>query len=592
MSTPLPVADAARVRRAAVAEVAADKRLFTAVLLLNALSAAAGLVAPWLLGTIVDTVKSSTGHAAVRTVDRLALVIVAATVVQTLLARWALLAAARFGERAAARIRERFVARTLALPTAVVEHTPAGDLAARGTDDVSAVATTLRTAAPEMLIASLQVLFVIGAVLALDPLLGVCGLSCLVVTAVAARWYLRRSRAGYLAEGAANSELAEMLTSTADGARTVEALRLRAQRRAVAERAIAEARRTRLYTLRLRTVFIPSIDIGAALPVACVLVVGGLLYQHGMVGLGAVVSAAVYLRQLIEPVSTVMMWVDELQAAMAQYARVEGLAVVRDADAPVGRAPGPGSAPETGRAAEPDGDRIEVRGVRYAYPGHDGRAAADVLHGVDLVVRPGERLAIVGTSGAGKSTLGRLIAGVDRPRTGSVTVGGVPVADLPPERLRRQVVLVTQDHHVFDDTLRANLLLARPTATDAELRDALAAVGAGAWADDLDAVLRLDGPEAQQLSLARVLLADPHTLVLDEATALLDPATARTTERALAAALHGRTVIAIAHRLQTAHDADRIAVLSAGRLTELGPHAALVTADGPYAALWRSWHST
>lgn len=205
---------------------------------------------------------------------------------------------------------------------------------------------------------------------------------------------------------------------------------------------------------------------------------------------------------------------------------------------------------------------------------------------------------IVGPSGAGKTTLGRLLAGMDTPRTGSVTVGRVPVAGLDPDRLRRHVVLVTQEHHVFLGTVRENLRIASAGATDAELHAALAAVGAE-WADELPNGLdtdlghgghRPDGARAQQLALARVVLADPHTLILDEATALLDPRTARHTERALAAVLEGRTVIAIAHRLQSAHDADRVAVMEDGRITELGAHDDLVAAGGAYAALWTSWH--
>lgn len=579
MTGPLPVADTRHVRRTAGSDIAVEKAAFAGILALNALAAAAGLVGPWLLGTIVNTVKASTGPDSVGTVDRLALVIVAAVLVQILLSRSALLLAARFGERAAARIRERFLARALALPPTVVEHTPTGDLAVRGTTDVDAVATALRTTAPEVLIATTQALFIIGAVLVLNPLLGVCGLSCLAVIVVVTRWYLRRARTGYLAEGTANSELAEMLATTAGGARTVEALRLQQQRLHVAEAAITKARGARLHTLWLRSVFFPSVDISYTLPVVGVLLVGGALYNHGAADLGEVVAAAVYLRQLMGPLDTVLLSVEQLQSSMASYARVEGLAAV-----PAGPTP---------TTAEPAGDRIEAVAVTYAYPN-----LGDVLHGIDLDVQPGERLAIVGPSGAGKSTLGRLLAGVDRPGSGRVSVGGVPVADLPPDRMRRQIALITQEHHIFRDTLRNNLVIARPSATDLQLRAALEAVHAD-WIDDLPSGLdtdlsggahRLDEAQAQQLSLARVILADPHTVILDEATALLDPAAARLTERALAAALQGRTVIAIAHRLQTAHDADRIAVIESGVLTELGTHDALVAADGGYAALWRSWH--
>lgn len=213
---------------------------------------------------------------------------------------------------------------------------------------------------------------------------------------------------------------------------------------------------------------------------------------------------------------------------------------------------------------------------------------------------PGERLAVVGPSGAGKTTLGRLLAGVDSPRSGSVLVGGVPVAELAPEELRRRIVLVSQEHHVFVGTLRENLAIAAENADDDVLLGALSAVGAD-WVrelpDGLDTALgaggvKLDAARAQQLALARVVLADPHTVILDEATSLLAPTAARDTERSLAAVLEGRTVIAIAHRLHTAHDADRVAVVEDGRIIELGAHEELVDAGGPYSALWRSWHGT
>jgi ABC-type multidrug transport system fused ATPase/permease subunit len=223
-----------------------------------------------------------------------------------------------------------------------------------------------------------------------------------------------------------------------------------------------------------------------------------------------------------------------------------------------------------------------------------------VLHGISLTVRPGERIAIVGPSGAGKSTLGRLLAGIHAPGSGSVTVGGAPLHGLPLPALRRHVALVTQEHHVFMGTLRENVALARPSATDDEIRAALVAVDAWGWAASLPSILDtgvgsgalpLTPAQAQQLALARLVIADPHTLVLDEATSLIDPRTARTLEGSMNALLDGRTVVAIAHRLHTAHDADRIAVVIDGEIVELGSHHELVEQDGEYAALWHAWTS-
>ncbi|MDX3515965.1 ABC transporter ATP-binding protein [Streptomyces caniscabiei] len=573
----LPVAGAAAVRRATVRLVRADGRAFLAVLALNGAAAATGLAGPWLVGRIIDEVRGGTGVGAV---DRLAAAILLCAVAQLLLARWARYVGHRFGERTLARVREEFVDRTLALPASVVERAGTGDLTARGTADVDAVGKTLRDVGPELLISSVQALFLIGAVFALDPLLGACALVGLSGIGVVLRWYLRRARTGYLAEGAAGSEVAEIVAATASGARTVEALRLERRRITASRDALEESRRRRFHTLFLRTVFFPGVEVSYFVPQVLVLLLGGVLLARGSVTLGAVVSAALYLQQLSGPLDEILMRVELLQSSGASFARVEGLA----------------GAPRTGSAAtpEPADDRIDVRGVRYAY-----ERGGEVLRGVDLTVRPGERLAVVGPSGAGKTTLSRLLAGIDAPTAGTVTVGGVPVVDLGPERLRRQVVLVTQEHHVFLGTVRDNLLIAEPAATDGELWAALSAVGADGWVRDLPDGLgtrlgeggrRTDGPQAQQLALARVVLADPHTLILDEATALLDPTTARDTERALAAVLVGRTVIAIAHRLHTAHDADRVAVMEDGLLTELGTHEDLVAADGAYAALWRRWH--
>jgi ABC-type multidrug transport system fused ATPase/permease subunit len=574
--TGFPVADRTTVRRAGLGLIARDRRAVVVVLALHAAATVSGLAAPWLLGTIVDRVAAGASAAVV---DRLALAIAGCVLAQGLLSRYAQYAGHRFGERSIARLREEFVSRTIAVPVSVVERAGTGDLATRSSVDVTTVGTMLRDVMPVVVVASAHLTLLFGAVFLLHPLLGLVALTGLPPIYAVTRWYLRRASTAYLAEGAATAELTEALTTTAEGARTVEALRLSDERIRHGTGRIGQVWATRRATLALRSVFFPVVEASYAVPVAALLLTGGFFLSRGIVTLGAVVAATLYLQQVIEPLDQLMQWMEQAQRGVASFARVLG----------VGQVP-----PEPhGKAAAPPGQQLVVRGLRFSYA--DGR---DVLHGIDLEVRPGERLAIVGPSGAGKSTLARLLAGVEVPRAGVVSLGGCPVTDLDPAERRRRIALITQEHHVFIGSLRDNLAFAAPDATDDEMLSALVAVGADWYADlpdGLDTPLgdgarQLGAPDAQQLALARLVLADPHTLILDEATAALDPTTARRTERALAAVLTGRTVIAIAHRLNTAHDADRVAVLEDGRITELGSHDDLVWAGGAYADLWHTWH--
>jgi ABC-type multidrug transport system fused ATPase/permease subunit len=573
----LPVATPAQVRAYARRLTLAYPRRLALALGLHGLSAVAGLAAPRLLGELVEDVRHGTSS---WSADRTAIAIAAFVVVQGVLLRFAVYASARLGEQVLARLREEFVDRVLELPLSTVERAGTGDLITRTSRDVDILSRSVRHAVPETLIAIVTGAFALGALVLVGPL---TALPCLVGVPVlwsGTRWYLARAREGYLWENAAWGSVTAGLTETVEGARTVEALRLERRRIERADRDIAGTWAAERYTLGLRTVWFPMIEIGYVLPVVATLLAGGLLYTWGLASLAQVTAATLYVQQLIDPLDRLLSWIDELQVGGASLARLLGVSEARaDRPAAAGRRPSDG--------------RISVSGVRYAY-----RAGHDVLHGVDLRLRPGERLAMVGPSGAGKSTLGRLVAGILRPRTGTVAVGGVPLADLPLEELRGHVALVTQEHHVFKGTVRDNLVMARPGASAAEVDTALAAVEAD-WVaelpDGLDTRvgtggLALSPARAQQLALARLVLADPHTLVLDEATSLLDPRAARHLERTLSAVLAGRTVVAIAHRLHTAHDADRVAVVEDGRIAELGSHDELIAANGSYAALWRSWH--
>ncbi|WP_112262108.1 ABC transporter ATP-binding protein [Lentzea terrae] len=571
----LPIADRREVRRAAVRLMRGERRALTVVLVLTALTALAGLVGPYLLGKIVGGVQD--GTLTLSTVDMIALGVLGAAVVHLLLVRYSALQTTRLGERLLASLREEAVGRSLALPARVVDRLGTGDLLTRVTSDVGTVGLALRDSVPEVLTGVVHLVVVFVAMFALDPVLGLVALTGVPSVVWVVRWYLARARDAYLAESEANGDVAEISAAVGEGSRTIETYGLRDRLVAAADDTVARSYRARMRTLGLRSVLFPVTGFVNVLPTALVLLVGGLMYTADGVGIEVVVTAGLWVWRLVEPMDRILFWIEFLQRGGASFARIEGI----------------GAQIEPAPAVDvPDSDRIEVRGVRYSYvDGHE------VLHGVDLVVQPGERLAIVGVSGAGKSTLGRLIAGVDRPAEGSVLVGGVPVADLVAAG-EQEIVLVTQEHHVFIGTLRENLALAVPDASDEQLVAALRTVDAR-WFDELpDGLdtrlgaggLQLDPAQAQQLALARVEVADPHTLVLDEATSSLDPATARHAERAIAAVRERRTVIAIAHRLQTARDADRIAVVDAGRVVELGPHDDLVARDGTYATLWRSWH--
>lgn len=584
MSTPvnevLPVATTGQVVDYAKTLLGRFPRSITLAVVLNIAAALTALAGPRLLGDLVEAVEEGTtiGH-----VNRVIALLAGFLVAQTVLTRYARYVSFVLGEEILAEMREDFVENALALPVGVVESAGSGDLLTRTSRDVNQLGWSVRYALPEWSIAVLTAAMTFGAALLVGWWVAIPCLLGLPPLVIGLRWYLRRAKDGYLRENASYSAINASLTETVEGARTVEALGLGAERIRRVDDDIAGSYAAERYTLFLRTVFFPSVEVAYLIPTVATLLFGGYLYTQGTVSLGDVTAATLYVQMLIDPVDRIVSILDELQVGAASLARLLGVAHVPDDRAATG--------------GQPHGEQIEVQDVRFSYV-----AGRDVLHGVDMSVRVGERIAMVGPSGAGKSTLGRLLAGIHPPRTGSVTVGGVGMTELPLGDLRRHVALVTQEHHVFVGTLRENLALAldgRHPPDDDRLLAALDAVDARDWVaalpQGLDTVVGSGGraltpPQAQQVALARLVLADPHTLVLDEATSLIDPRAARHLERSLAAVLEGRTVIAIAHRLFSAHDADRVAVVEDGRITEFGSHDELVEHGGSYADLWDSWH--
>ncbi|HWS31413.1 MAG TPA: ABC transporter ATP-binding protein [Actinoplanes sp.] len=577
MNELLPVAGTRETWRAFGAEFARMPRLSaTAVALL--VGASAGLlVAPWVLGRLVDAVIAGAG---LREVIGHAVVIAAAAVAGGLLTAAGAAVAARLGETVVARLREKVLDRALHLPTATLERTGTGDLVARAGDDVAVVANMLTGSGPALAGALLSVVLTAAGLFALDWRLGLAGLAAAPGYALAMRWYLPRSAPYYARERIVAGERSQAMAGALHGAATVRAYRVEAEHvDRIADRSAA-ARDLSLDVFKLYTRFSTRVNRAEYFGLAAVLIAGFLLVRYDLASVGAATAAALYFHRLFNPIGFLLMEADSILQMNASLARLIGVAGL------------PGR-PVAESSTEPDGDRLEITVREHRYDG-----GPVVLSGVTLTIAPGERVALVGASGAGKTTLAAIAAGIITAGDGEVRLGGVPLTELGEERTRQRIALVSQEVHVFAGPLAEDLRLARPAATDAEMTEALDRAGAGGWFRALPDGLatevgegghRLTAAQAQQLALARLVLAAPAVAVLDEATAEAGSAGARDLDRAASAVTEGRTTLIVAHRLTQAAGADRILVLEHGRVVEEGSHETLRQAGGRYARLWTAW---
>ncbi|PVC98507.1 ABC transporter ATP-binding protein [Streptomyces sp. CS014] len=558
-----------------------------AVGLAGILSTAVDLIPPVAIGYLVDRVRAGTADLgtvlAVTGVMALSAVLGAAGTAVTIAH------ATRIYHTVLAALRERLVNRAMQLPQHLVERAGTGDLISRSSDDVTAVADAAPAVIPALTVTAFTVVVSLAGLAALEWPYAAAFAVVLPVYALAMRWYLRIGPRVYRAERAAMSARAQQILESQRGHATVLGFGLAEHRhRAV----LTDSWGVAVQSIRARTVqsmLNARLNLGECLSLAAVLVVGFVLVDHGLSTVGGATTAMLLVLRLLGPVNQLMFVVDTLQSALASLSRMIGVVTIPTAEAagasttpadPAGLA---GPADPAGQAGAPEtATAVRLRGVSFHYADGPG-----VLDGIDLDIPAGRHIAVVGPSGAGKTTLASVIAGVHRPDDGTVT------------RPRRTAV-ISQEVHVFAGTLRENLTLAAPEATDGDIRAALETTGAAELldlsAEALDTVVGTGGhplteAEAQQLALARLLLADPELAILDEATAEAGSAHAERLDRASEAVLAGRSGIVIAHRLSQAATCDRIVVMDAGRVIETGTHDELLTVGGTYARLWAVWQA-
>ncbi|GAA0942551.1 ABC transporter ATP-binding protein [Virgisporangium aurantiacum] len=573
----LPVATPARTRAAGVAMVRPHRGLALGALTGLVAATAVGLATAPLLGRIVDAVVDNVDAADTITTGVVLLAVVA--VVQGGLLAVGSGLVATLGERILAEVRERFVDRALRLPLDRVERAGSGDLTSRVGDDISVIGEAVRNALPAFARSILVILLTLVGLAVLDWRFLAAAALAVPIQLHTVRWYAGRAGSLYARHRVAVGAQQQQLLDTVGGAATVRAFRLTTDHSGRVGRASWSAVELALTAARLWTRFYARLNLAEFVGLGAVLAVGFVLVRADAVSVGTATAAALYFHGLFNPINVALGLVDDAQAATASLARLVGVVDLPDTDVP--ERPSVSTGP------------VSARGVRFGYhPDHE------VIGGIDLDIAPGERVALVGASGAGKTTLAKLIAGIHPPTAGEIRVGAsvASFGDKPAAAL-----LITQEVHVFAGTLADDLRLTRPDALDDELCAALDVVGALDWVRALPHGLatevgeggrRLTAAQEQQLALARMVLADPPVVILDEATAEAGSAGARLLERAAAAALAGRSALVVAHRLTQASTADRIVVLDAGRVVECGTHDELLAADGRYAGLWAAWSAT
>ena len=548
-------------------------------------SVCASMAIPALVGIGIDR-----GIPAARRGDDMTLVVIALLIIgcaasQALLYRTFVTGTGRIGQDFLLELRQRVFAHFQRLSLAFHEKYTSGRMISRLTSDIDAISAMLDAGLDTLVTAVLSVVTVGVLLLVLDWPLGLVAMLSFIPLFLLSRWYQQRSTVAYRATRESIALVIVHFVESLRGIRAVHAFRREPRNEEIFDELNEGYRRTMTRSFQLLTVYWPGIRAIGNVTTAVVLLYGGLRVIGGDMKVGVLASFVLYLRRFFEPIADVSQFYDSFQGAAAALEKLSGV-LEEDPSVPM-----PGMSE---RYRDEFAGAVRFDRVDFAY-----REGTPVLTNFDLEIPAGQTSALLGKTGAGKSTVARLLARFYDPVAGSVAIDGIDLRMLSERHLRRAVAMVTQESFLFTGSVADNIAFGRPGATRREIEEAGRAVGldavVGRLPDGYDESVgkngaRLSAGQRQLIALARVFLADPAVLILDEASSSLDAPTERLVQRALRTVLAGRTALIIAHRLSTVGIADRVLVLEAGHIVEDGTPAELIAADtGEYAALHKAW---
>ncbi len=547
------------------------------------------LAGPWLVGLAIDHGLPDAQNGNDRTIVIIGSALLASALISGALNRLFLARTGRLGQRILFDLRRQLFDHLQALSVSFHEKFTSGRVISRLTSDVDTLNEMLEAAMDGLITAVLNIVTISIVLLLLDLELAAIAVASFIPLWLLYRWFARRSATVFRRTREAIAAVIVQFVETMNGIRAVQAFRREPRNARLFGQLNDTYRTANADAFKLHAIFIPGVTLVGNLVTVIILVVGGDRVADGHLGLGILTAFLLYLTQFFGPMQDVAMFLNSMQSATAA---LEKIALVLNEKPSVPEPADPVPLPRPGLGA------VDLSQVEFGYV-TAAEGGQPVLHELDLHIPAGQTVALVGATGAGKSTIAKLIARFYDPSTGAVRLDGVDLRDVTEAELRSAVVMVTQDGFLFSGSVADNIAFGRPDASRADVVAAATAVGADpfirALSEGYDTDVRkrggrLSAGQRQLVAFARAFLADPAVLILDEATSSLDVPTERTVQRALRTVLRDRTALIIAHRLSTVEIADRVLVLSAGRIVEDGTPEVLITeGDGEFASLHNSW---